>query len=105
MKKISVLLMGVIFLVIGFFGGYKYFQFNYKDKCLDLGGGQNPKDYPICVVEKKVAEKKSNIQEKKNEKVYFCDEKGNKFISEEEAKKHGLEEAQFGATFCQYTED
>jgi hypothetical protein len=38
---------------------------------LDLGGGQSPGNYPICVVEKKVAEKKSNTQEKKNEKVWL----------------------------------
>ena len=39
-----------------------------RDKCLDLGGGQSPGNYPICVVEKKVAEKKSNTQEKKTRK-------------------------------------
>ncbi len=93
--------MGIVFLLTGFFGGYKYFQFDYRDKCLDLGGGQNPGNYPICVVEKKVAEKKSNTQEKKNEKVYFCDEKGNKFISEDEARKCGLEDVQFGTAYCQ----
>jgi hypothetical protein len=100
MKKISVLLMGVIFLVIGFFGGYKYFQFNYKDKCLDLGGGQNPGNYPICIVEGKITEV-PDIKEEENRQIYFCDEKGNKFISEEEARKHGLKDAQFGATYCQ----
>jgi hypothetical protein len=37
--------------------------------------------------------------------TYLCDEKGNKFISEDEAKKHWLEDSQFGATFCQYFEN
>ena len=95
MKKINAILIGLLFLLIGVFIGYKYFQLNYQDKCLDLGGGQNPGNYPICVVEKEAGEISK----------YFCDENGNKFVSEDEARKHGLDDAQFGATFCQYFEN
>ena len=33
-----------------------------------------------------------------------CDENGNRYPSEEAAKEAGLEEAQYGATYCQYFE-
>jgi hypothetical protein len=33
-----------------------------------------------------------------------CDENGNRYPSEEAAQKAGLEEAQYGATYCQYFE-
>ena len=31
-----------------------------------------------------------------------CDESGNRYPSEDAAKAEGLEEAQYGATYCQY---
>nr|WP_298897564.1 hypothetical protein [uncultured Altererythrobacter sp.] len=33
-----------------------------------------------------------------------CDENGNRYPSEDAAKAAGLEEAQYGATYCQYFE-
>jgi len=33
-----------------------------------------------------------------------CDESGNRYPSEEAARQAGLEEAQYGATYCQYFE-
>ena len=33
-----------------------------------------------------------------------CDENGNRYPSEDAAKEAGLEEAQYGATYCQYFE-
>ena len=52
----------------------------------------------ICVKEKII--EKEKIVFKKDEKIYFCDENGNKFVSEEEAKKFGLKDTEFGATYC-----
>ncbi|MBX7492619.1 hypothetical protein K3163_05295 [Qipengyuania sp. 1NDW9] len=36
--------------------------------------------------------------------IVICDEDGNRYASEEQAKAAGLEEAQYGATYCQYFE-
>jgi len=49
MKKIF-LLAGLLFAA--FYAGMKVQAFIYEDICLDLGGGKNPGNYPICVVEK-----------------------------------------------------
>ena len=66
-------------------------------KCLDIGGKMNlEKGYPLCIIEKHIYERNFARQDG----IYFCDEKGNKFISEEEARKHGLTNSEFGATFC-----
>ncbi len=49
MKKIF-LLAGLLFAA--FYAGMKVQAFIYEDTYLDLGGGKNPGNYPICVVEK-----------------------------------------------------
>ncbi len=49
MKKI-LLLVGL--LITAFYAGMKVQTFIYEDTCLDLGGGKNPGNHPICVVEK-----------------------------------------------------
>jgi len=49
MKKIF-LLAGLLFFPVFF--RMKVQAFIYEDTCLDLGGGKNPGNYPICVVEK-----------------------------------------------------
>lgn len=36
--------------------------------------------------------------------IEICDEDGNRYASDEEAKAAGLDEAQYGATYCQYFE-
>jgi hypothetical protein len=39
-------------LIVGsFFLGMKWNQFQYEDTCLDMGGGKNPGNHPICVIE------------------------------------------------------
>ncbi len=47
MKKIF-LLAGL--LIAAFYVGMKVQAFIYENTCLDLGGGKNPGNYPICVV-------------------------------------------------------
>ena len=49
MKKI-LLLAGL--LIAAFYAGMKVQAFIYEDTCLDLGGGKNPGNHLICVVEK-----------------------------------------------------
>jgi hypothetical protein len=83
LKRVPLYILScIIFLFVGFFVGYKYSQFDYKDKCLDLGGGQNPEHHSICVI------KEETVVARDDNTTYLCDEKGNKFISEDEAKKH-----------------
>ena len=40
-------------LLIGtFYAGMRTQAYLYEDLCLDLGGGKNPGNYPICVPER-----------------------------------------------------
>ena len=45
-----------IFIILGilvvFFLGMQFERFMYEDTCLDLGGGKNPGNYPICVIQR-----------------------------------------------------
>jgi hypothetical protein len=42
-------------LAAAFWAGSELQKAAYLDQCLDLGGGQNPGNHPICVVEKAAA--------------------------------------------------
>ncbi len=92
MKKRAILIFIFFSFVLSFFAGVKWSEFNYDDICLDMGGGKKPGNYPICVIEKEIT--------KKDDTIYFCDEFGNKFVSEDEARRCGLSDAEFGATYC-----
>ena len=39
-------------LVGAFYAGMRAQAYLYEDLCLDLGGGKNQGNYPICVIEK-----------------------------------------------------
>ncbi len=52
MKRIFSLIIGIVFLGAAFTAGMWWQKQLYLDICLDLGGGMNPGDYPICVIEK-----------------------------------------------------
>ena len=39
-------------LIDTFYAGMRTQAYLYKDLCLDLGGGKNPGNYPICVPER-----------------------------------------------------
>lgn len=39
-------------LIGAFYAGMWTQAYLYEDLCLDLGGGRNPGNYPICVIEK-----------------------------------------------------
>lgn len=38
--------------ILSFWGGTIYQSATYLERCLDAGGGQNPGDHPLCVIEK-----------------------------------------------------
>ena len=38
--------------ILAFWLGIKAHEHHYNDICLDLGGGQNPGNYPICVIDR-----------------------------------------------------
>ncbi len=46
-------LFGIALFAVGasFWAGSVFQKALYHDRCLDLGGGQNPENHPICVVE------------------------------------------------------
>lgn len=48
-KRLTLSIIIVAFL--SFMAGQWYQQFRYDDICLDMGGGRNPGNYPICVIE------------------------------------------------------
>lgn len=39
-------------LIGTFYAGMRTQAYLYDDLCLDLGGGKNPGNYPICVLER-----------------------------------------------------
>lgn len=51
MRKVNLVLLAMV-AATAFLAGQWYQQKKYQDVCLDLGGGQNPGNHPICVVER-----------------------------------------------------
>ena len=45
----------IVIAAMSFWAGLQFQKAQYDDVCLDLGGGQNPGQYPICVVEQQNA--------------------------------------------------
>ena len=54
-KRITVIGTAVVAIGAAFWAGSEIQKAAYRDRCLDLGGGRNPGDHPICVVEKATA--------------------------------------------------
>ena len=52
MKNVILAFAIIVSLIIVFFAGIKWTEFQYLDICLDMGGGINPSDNHICVIEK-----------------------------------------------------
>lgn len=53
MNKILKTIIFLAALAAAFYAGMKFQAYVYDDLCLDLGGGKQPGDYPICVMERK----------------------------------------------------
>ena len=49
-RIVWVVTISVIALVVAFSAGRSFERYLYEDICLDLGGGRNPGEYPICVI-------------------------------------------------------
>lgn len=45
-------------LIGAFYAGMRTQAYLYEDLCLDLGGGKHPGNYPICVLDKNVADER-----------------------------------------------
>ena len=45
-------LLLIAVLIGAFYAGMRTQAYLYEDLCLDLGGGKNPGNYPICVPER-----------------------------------------------------
>ena len=45
-------------LIGTFYAGMRTQAYFYEDLCLDLGGGRNPGNYSICVLDKNVADER-----------------------------------------------
>ncbi len=45
-----VIFCGAMFFVCGILVGWIAHAFFYYDACLDMGGGTDPGNYPICVI-------------------------------------------------------
>lgn len=52
MTKYLKIILIIVAMLLSFWSGIQWKTFWYNDKCLDLGGGSNPGNYPICVIEK-----------------------------------------------------
>lgn len=127
MTNFGNMLFGTIILVLGFWGGMAWEKFQYEDWCLDMGGGKNPGNYKYCVVqvpmdnEGKIIENNSEVmipvesnngigdgaesldellKKDSKKEIEVCDENLNKYKTQEDAEKAGLEDGEFGATYC-----
>jgi hypothetical protein len=50
--KIIKIVIYILIITVVFFLGAKWQKFQYEDVCLDMGGGINPGEHSICVIEK-----------------------------------------------------
>ena len=98
--KVKTALIHSVVLVIGIIIGIVWKSHHYNTLCLDLGGGKNPGDYPICVVEKTNVSHVNEQQGIHKRRDDLCDENGNRYANTEEARQAGLSDAEFGATYC-----
>ncbi|MCM0148644.1 hypothetical protein KCN56_08725 [Photobacterium galatheae] len=50
MKTILKVVAVLLLIAVSFGAGMTFERYRYEDVCLDMGGGQNPGDFPICVI-------------------------------------------------------
>ena len=49
--RLTFILSLVVVATLSFMAGQGYQRLLYEDICLDMGGGHNPGNHPICVIE------------------------------------------------------
>ena len=54
-KNLLIVAAVIVIAAMSFWAGLQFQKAQYDEVCLDLGGGQNPGQYPICVVEQQNA--------------------------------------------------
>ena len=54
-KTLMIVSAVIVIAAMSFWAGLNFQKAQYKDACLDLGGGGNPGQHPICVVEQQNA--------------------------------------------------
>ena len=54
-KNLLIVVAVIVIAAMSFWAGLQFQKAQYDEVCLDLGGGQNPGQYPICVVEQQNA--------------------------------------------------
>jgi len=54
-KNLMIVVAVIVIAAMSFWAGLQFQKAQYDEVCLDLGGGQNPGQYPICVVEQQNA--------------------------------------------------
>jgi preprotein translocase subunit SecD len=54
-NNMTVIVAVTLAAAMSFWAGSEFRKAQYDDVCLDLGGGRNPGQYPICVVEQQNA--------------------------------------------------
>ena len=57
-RRFFKVLLLIAALIGTFYAGMRTQAYFYEDLCLDLGGGRNPGNYPICVLDKNVADER-----------------------------------------------
>jgi hypothetical protein len=54
-KNLMIVVAVIVIAAMSFWAGLNFQKAQYNEVCLDLGGGQNPGQYPICVVKQQNA--------------------------------------------------
>lgn len=54
-NNLLIVAAAIVIAAMSFWAGLNFQKAQYNDVCLDLGGGQNPGQHPICVVEQQNA--------------------------------------------------
>ena len=57
-RRFFKILLLIAALIGTFYAGMRTQTYFYEDLCLDLGGGKNLGNYPICVLDKNVADER-----------------------------------------------
>ena len=52
--NLTVIAATTVAVALSFWAGSEFRQAQIDDRCLDLGGGRNPGQYPICAVERQI---------------------------------------------------
>ncbi|MDO4640665.1 MAG: hypothetical protein Q4A84_03040 [Neisseria sp.] len=52
------IVISVVVIAAAFYAGMSFQSYLYDDTCLDMGGGRNPGNHPICVIDAQAVQQK-----------------------------------------------